>query len=354
MRYFELDANVKSVLQYSTCKDDRNYDLSIVIPTYKRMDLLKETIKSILMQQKPKHIAYEVVIVSNDQNYKYEELIELCSNIDVRIYINEQNVGMCGNMNRCALLSAGKYVCYLQDDDLLLTDYLLTIERLMDSGKMNGADCIIPNRYYYYDLTNKDSIFGLKSARKELIKEIINRVLRIGCRSPLLKKVTKNECYRTFYNGFAGGPTCGMLFERNSLVCSEGFNPNFPYAFDFVFFVDFSEKHNVLLFDKELSVYRMTNSASNNPKVQLDFYRSELNLIDIMKESNLYNPAILKRFAFDSKSPEAQKLIRNKYGEAASCGRMQYLVFRIVRYVRLARSGLYRRRTIKELPKGLV
>lgn len=349
--YFNEYSKYESVVLYENNRIDDTYDLSIVIPTYKRIDLLRETLLSIIKQKSPKHLKYEVIVVSNDIDFQVTDLKLCFGNLQLTIYGNKNNIGMCGNMNKCASLATGKYIAYLQDDDLLLDDYLCTVEQLIDNGIMSGVGCLIPNRYFYFDENDKVSVFGMKTKRKEKVKSYINKIIRLGCKEHMLQQVLPEDCYRLFYNCFTGGPTCGMLFNKEKLLESEGFNPDYPYSFDYVFFIKYSASNKVILYNNFLAVYRMSDSASNRPQVQYDFFRSEMFLIETMKNfgSNRFNNDILVRFAHDTKSKEAQNLIQKDYN-IKSCSQLVYWGFRICRYVKLMRSGLYRKDVINDLP----
>lgn len=348
--FFYKYRQTESVLLYENNRNADRTDLSIVIPTYKRINLLKETILSVLEQKRPKHLNYEVVVVSNDVDFQICDLGIDFGELNIVVYGNKENIGMCGNMNKCASLATGKYVAYLQDDDLLLNNYICTVEELIDSGVMDDVGCLIPNRFIYLDENNTTSVFGKKAKIKEELKEFINKFVKIRCKQRMLQQVYPEDCYKLFYNCFAGGPTCGMVFDKTNLMNSDGFDPSYPYVFDLIFFLKFAENNKVLLYNKFLSVYRMSESASNKPEVQYDFFRGEMFLIDSMKalSSKKVDENILVKFAFNTKGKEAQELIKKDF-EINRCSKLRYIYFKVTRYLKLMRSGLYRKRIINNL-----
>lgn len=347
--YVQKDINSECVYGVGARED---VQLTIVIPTYKRIDLLTETIKSILRQTQPQKIKYQVLIVSNDEEF---DVTKLGLNLDPEIYsiyCNESNLGMVGNMNRCAVLAKGEFVAYMQDDDLFYGDYLIEFEKLYLENKLKNIDCLIPNRYYFYDVTNKKSQFGNKAYKRQKIKKIVNLIICIGkSKEKEFRKVTKLDCIRVWDNIFGGGPTCGIVFKKESLMDSMGFDFEYPYAFDSVFFRQFSEKHNVCLYNKYLSVYRMVDSASNNPKVQYDFFRSSMLLLE---QSKTYKTWInyfeneVSRYNVEGRNADVQEIIRNNSNIEYKRNNLKYLIFRAIRFVLLVRSGLYRRELISK------
>lgn len=342
MNYFLNDNEVVSEQIFGK-HEGNDVDLSIVIPTYKRTELLRKTISSIIRQKAPIKMSYEILIVSNDPEYKIDDIVDLLDVNRYKVYRNKKNIGMVGNMNRCAVLARGKYISYIQDDDILLDQYLESIERLIEDGKLENIDCLIPNRYYFYDKSKKDSVFGEQSYKKERIKEKFRKLLTVGKPRDKFQKVMTKDCADTWYNCFGGGPTCGVLFRRDSLLNTNGFSREFPYAFDFVFFMEFSDKHNVVLFDQYLSVYRMTDSASNKSEVQYDFFRSDMLLLEKTMEINRFvsffkNEII--RFSIHNKSLEAQRIMKKP---SYTTNQIKYCAFRIIRFINLMNSNVYRR-----------
>ena len=352
MNYFNYHDDVISERIYGR-KVKCDVDLTIVIPTYKRSEYLRKTIESILNQKPPAILSYQVVIVSNDPSFNPEFLkLEMPESI-FSIYRNTKNIGMAGNMNRCACLASGKYIAYLHDDDILLDTYLITIEDLMLSGTLDNVDCLIPNRYNYFDVNNKSGIYGQQAFFRTKVKNILKRFLSVGVKKRLLQRVTLEDCAETWFNCF-GGPTCGTLFKKQSLMNSHGFPEEYKYVFDFVFFIKFSVEHTVMLYDKYLSVYRMTESASNRPEVQADFYKGEMLLLEeALKQNNLFVHKYqdeIKYFSKSNKSKEAQELIIEK----VKIKRIKYMLFRIRRFVALMRKNVYKIEVLPQNFNGLL
>lgn len=333
---FEIQKNIESELVFGERENDK-IDLSIVIPTYKRIDLLKKTIVSILNQKKDCGLEIEVIVVSNDTEFNVNSLDLMLPSKKFYIYRNKENLGMVGNMNRCAVLSRGTYVSYIQDDDVLLPNYLKEISKLIKEEKISKIDCIIPNRYIY---CGNDTISQKREYRKEEIIKLLSGYRNI----PLLQKIGSIECGCTWYNCFGGGPTCGILFRKHSLMESGGFSFEYPFAFDYVFFLQFSSKYTTCLFNKYLSIYRTTDSATNRPEVQVDFFKSDMFLLDLLYNRyrfvTKYRNEIIN-FSVYNKSEQAKKLILKEY-EIPKINRLKYTLFRFKRIINAANKKLYR------------
>lgn len=110
--------------------------VSIVIPTYRRHEILLDAINSALKQDTEYPI--EVVVVDNDP----ESLFDVINNIDFnplkhnfKYYVNEDNVGMFGNWNQCIFLAEGEWVSILHDDDWIVPEFVTEMLRYIEGGK---------------------------------------------------------------------------------------------------------------------------------------------------------------------------------------------------------------------------
>jgi len=110
---------------------DKQPFFSIGVTTYKRNDLLKQCLNSILTQS---FDDFEI-IVGND--YQKEAVTgEILGITDERIkYVNyESNLGEFANLNKLLELSTGRYFTWLADDDLLLPEYFAYYFRALEEN----------------------------------------------------------------------------------------------------------------------------------------------------------------------------------------------------------------------------
>lgn len=118
---------------------DRPY-FSIGVTTFKRRELLVETLSSILAQA---FVDFEV-IVGNDNTA--EKLTQEMLGIDdgrVRILNHAENLGEIGNMNELLAQSHGHYFTWLADDDLYTPDFLQAVR---DAHEQYGpVNCVFTN-----------------------------------------------------------------------------------------------------------------------------------------------------------------------------------------------------------------
>lgn len=92
--------------------------LSVMIPTYNRMKLLRECVDSV----RTTTADCEIVVLDNASPDETPQMMESLARADPRIrYIrNERNIGTTANYNKAMKIARGKYICLLGDDDAVL------------------------------------------------------------------------------------------------------------------------------------------------------------------------------------------------------------------------------------------
>ncbi|MBR2827682.1 MAG: glycosyltransferase family 2 protein, partial [Bacilli bacterium] len=102
--------------------------VSVIIPTYKRSDKVEKAIKSVLEQTYPN---IEIIVVDDNKKFpkereKTKEIIKKYPNI--KYLENDSNLGGALSRNKGILQSKGKYIAFLDDDDMF---YPTKIEKQM-------------------------------------------------------------------------------------------------------------------------------------------------------------------------------------------------------------------------------
>lgn len=151
----------------------KNVMFSIMIPTYQRPELLKETLMSAIDQSGFSN--YEIVIVDNDggtTNTATQKLIEEINNPKIVYYKNSENIGIYGNVLRAARLSCGKYLVLLDDDDLLHPDYLKIMSAFIKRYKYYGMIGVGPfhfkdGKYKYKKIKHHQKIKSFHITEQE-------------------------------------------------------------------------------------------------------------------------------------------------------------------------------------------
>lgn len=104
--------------------------VSVIVTTYNRENLLKQTILSILNQS---YQDYELIIVDNYSDYDFQGLIDSFHSEKIRAFQNRNNGVIAVNRNYGIKQARGKYIAFCDDDDLWMPDKLNLQVNYMES-----------------------------------------------------------------------------------------------------------------------------------------------------------------------------------------------------------------------------
>ncbi len=142
-----------------------NTDISFCISVYNVEDYIEKTIQSIIGQ---KHLYnFEIIIIddcSTDNSFTICEKFSRENN-NIQLYKNEKNMGVSYSRNFAIKNSKGKYIWFIDGDDLL---YPNSISLLLDNAYKNDCDVLIGN--YINIKENENNIFE-KQANEFIIQK---------------------------------------------------------------------------------------------------------------------------------------------------------------------------------------
>lgn len=225
--------DVESYLFYG--KHNRNAELTIVMPVYKRTTFIRMAIDSAL-HQKTSH-TYEILIVDNTvENDDIFEIIKSYDDPKIVYYRNEKNLGMFGNWNRCIELSKTVWITMLHDDDMLVDTYVE--EMLNRAGRLLDCSCL-----------------GALHDEIDENNHVIRSVYSSG------RIVRQSDL--SFYVTIVPVPIMGVMFKKKAAIEVGGFNSEFYPAADAQFLCKLQYYiHNIYLYQKKLVHYRIAENES--------------------------------------------------------------------------------------------
>ena len=103
--------------------------VSILIPTYNRPELLPLAVKSALEQS---YADSEILIQDNASDYDVGPIVAAFNDPRISVARNESTLPMALNWQALALRARGKYVAFLNDDDIWEKDYLATLVAVLE------------------------------------------------------------------------------------------------------------------------------------------------------------------------------------------------------------------------------
>lgn len=212
--------------------------VSVLIPTYRRVDLLREAIKSALGQKG--YSNFEVLVSDNDPSEESARDIGIlvASFGDKRIRYTQcsENLGMTGNWNRCINLARGEILTLLHDDDLLYPDFL--------------QECV--PRMVEWDLV----VCGVDIGETAPICQAI-----LNHNSRNLKAIDASQY---LFGNISPAP--GVLFKKINALKLNGFDDAWYPCSDYDFWIRYCSTYKAAFYPQKLAFYRI----GQNETMKLD------------------------------------------------------------------------------------
>lgn len=160
--------------------------VSICIPTYNRKEYLRETLDSILAQT---YKDYEIVIVDDGSTDGTDEMIK---DLGFPVtYYWQPNSGDAAARNKLIELARGRYISFIDSDDLLLPD---AIERMVQIMEAETEDVIVYGSYFRID--ENGNVYGRCKRRLysgTITKNLFKTILVHACGSMFPTKLLKDS-----------------------------------------------------------------------------------------------------------------------------------------------------------------
>ncbi|HCE55000.1 MAG TPA: hypothetical protein DER05_08355 [Lutibacter sp.] len=277
---FAKTANIPSI-QIITCDFDFKPKISIVIPTYKRVDLLKEAIDSAIHQIGYEN--YDILVVDNDpERYCDTEALLMSYNCSRLIYYkNTENIGMFGNWNRCIELARGEWTCMLHDDDKLESNYLRDLSEIIDSKSDAGF------------ISCRLKLLNQNKDENKNFKNNILRSLRVFSDSFLKVSKVNNNDFLFGFNAYL----VGSCFKKELAIQIGGFNADYFPSADYYFVVKFQYNfNNVYHLRKKNYIYRILNNESLNLTTSRFFLINDFHFQNFLIKYNRFKISFLLYF----------------------------------------------------------
>ncbi len=126
--------------------------VSVVIPFYSGLNWLEEAIESVL-KQTYKNI--EIIVINDGSKENVSEIVDKYGSY-IRL-INQENRGPASARNKGIKMASGKYIAFLDSDDLWMPEKLAKQIAFMESGKYIWSQ---HSYEYFWDGKNKKKIIN--------------------------------------------------------------------------------------------------------------------------------------------------------------------------------------------------
>ncbi|MBN2180330.1 MAG: glycosyltransferase [Sedimentisphaerales bacterium] len=226
------------------------YKVSICIPTYNRKEYLRETIDSILSQT---YKDFEIVIVDDGSTDGTENILK---NLDVPVtYYWQENSGDAAARNKLIELAQGRYISFIDSDDLLIPD---AIERMVEVMDAEGGNVIVYGSYFRIDKNGK--IYG-------------------RCKRRLYSGSITRHLFETILVH-----ACGSLFPTAILRGSPAFDTSLHICSDYELWLRLSMKYRFIALPDP--TFKRRRHSTNLSKASLENCLTEFQVIDRFYNNN--------------------------------------------------------------------
>lgn len=229
--------------------------VSVIIPTYNAQDFIIESVESVLSQDYPN---LEVIIADDCSTDNTQQILKdyFKDNPNVKLFLNEANLGVTKNCNLCLQACTGKYVALHAGDDVMLPGKISTQVEYLEKNEK----CVIS----YHNVEAFDS-----KTNKRLY--LHNSFLRFKARNGDAHTLIKHGC-------FCAG--CSLMIRREYMP-KTGYDERFKVGSDWFFWVktliNGGEIHYI---NKILARYRRHEASitASNSTMILQSYLDTLNI----------------------------------------------------------------------------
>ncbi|OGU58043.1 MAG: hypothetical protein A2V66_15780 [Ignavibacteria bacterium RBG_13_36_8] len=241
--------------------------VSIIIPTYNRADIIKDTINSVLKQT---YQNFEILVIDDGSTDNTKDVLNSIQ--DPRIfYFWQKNSGLPAKSRNLGISKArGDYIAFCDDDDIWLPQKL---EKQLEAfDKYPDILAVSTNRITFPDST--DGTLKIKKDIRINLKRNLKSSMIFNSSVIIKKSVIQ---------------AIGYLDENENLKASE----DWDYWIRFLHYKDKS----ILLLKKILLMYRIDKksiSSRNSPKYLLDIFRRKS---ITYKKYPKYNPKYIKKIS---------------------------------------------------------
>ncbi len=109
--------------------------VSICIPTFNGARWIQDCLESALAQTYPR---FEVLIIDDASTDDTVELVRALDDERIRLLVNDRNIGLARNWNKCLEMSRGDFIKFLFHDDILYPDCVEKMMQLLISDEKIG------------------------------------------------------------------------------------------------------------------------------------------------------------------------------------------------------------------------
>lgn len=225
--------------------------VSIIMPSFNTANYILKSIESVKEQT---YANWELIIVDDCSTDNTREVLDNIDDDRIRIFYNEVNMGAAVSRNRALQEAKGKWIAFLDSDDLWTSD------------KLEKQISFMENNDYHFSYTNYLEINSDDEKNGRMIT------------GP--KKITKRKMFNYCWVG-----CLTVMYDREyvGLIQIENIKKNNDYAM----WLKVSKKANCYLLNESLAFYRRGRSGSISSQNYLNLIKWHYRLFRLCEKKSV-------------------------------------------------------------------
>lgn len=215
-------------------------EISIIIPTYNRADLVGETIQSVLDQT---FNSYEIVVVDDGSSDNTREVLDDMIRSEHIRYVFQENSGRSEARNNGLMNSSSNFLMFLDSDDILAPNCLELLRSAALSYPNSGL--VAGKRVFIDKLGNEIDVIDPISITEGIFD----------------KRIPFKKIRQLFF------PPSTYIVKRDLALAVNGYDKEMEPAEDFDFFIKCCDLSPITVLDK--TVVRMRRHDGNTSDIAL-------------------------------------------------------------------------------------
>ena len=143
---------------------------SVIIPTYNRGHLIGRSIKSVLDQTFEE---FEIIVIDDGSTDNTKEIVDSYRNPKIK-YIYQKNTERSAARNNGIQNASGKWICFLDSDDIYLSEHLSTLKENISQNE-DPKLFITGNLIRSKNSESKHQL--IDTSNKTILEEIANKFI---------------------------------------------------------------------------------------------------------------------------------------------------------------------------------
>ncbi len=236
-----------------------NQTVSVCIPMYNGEKYLRDCLDSVLSQS---YWDLEILCVDDQSSDSTVDIVKEYAALDdrIKLHINEENLGLVGNWNKCIELATADYIKYVFQDDVIHPE---CIAKKMEA--IEGFDCpicacrrdfIIENnasknirKYFQYDIKKPEHFFG---------------------NTDYISADQFGEVAKNFPLANLVGEPSVFLFHKSVIDKMGAFDATFSQLVDFEFVLRMISEFGFVFIPETLAYFRVHGGAESDKNTSLN------------------------------------------------------------------------------------